>query len=69
MIKVPKGEEALPEIMERLLKMKLRIGRVSLVKPTLDQVYLEFTGRSLRETRGETTEICRRMRHMKRVRG
>jgi ABC-2 type transport system ATP-binding protein len=69
MIKVSKGEEALPEIMEKLLKMKLRIGRVSLVKPSLDQVYLEYTGRSLRETQGETGEIWRRMRHLRRVRG
>ncbi len=69
MIKVSKGEEALPEIMENLLKMKLKLSRVSLVKPTLDQVYLEYTGRSLRETKGETGEIWRRMRHLRRVRG
>ncbi len=69
MIKVSKGEEALPEVMENLLKMKLKLSRVSLVKPTLDQVYLEYTGRSLRETKGETGEIWRRMRHLRRVRG
>jgi ABC-2 type transport system ATP-binding protein len=69
MVKVPRGEEALPEIMEGLLKIKLRIRRVSLVKPTLDQVYLEYTGRSLRETHGETSEIWRRMRNLRRIRG
>jgi ABC-2 type transport system ATP-binding protein len=69
MVKVPKGEKALPEIMENLLKMKLKISRVSLVKPSLDQVYLEYTGRSLRETHGETSEIWRRMRNLRRVRG
>ena len=68
-IKVPKGEEALPEIMENMLKMNLRIGKVSLVKPTLDQVYLEYTGRSLRETQGETGEIWRRMRTLRRMQG
>jgi len=67
-IKVSRGEKALPEIIESLLKMKLRIGRVSLVKPTLDQVYLEYTGRSLRETQGETMEVWRRMRTLRRVR-
>ncbi len=66
-IKVSKGEEALPKIMENLLKMNLRIGRVSLVKPTLDQVYLEYTGRSLRETQGETGEIWRRKRTLRRM--
>ncbi|MFQ5836319.1 MAG: ATP-binding cassette domain-containing protein [Candidatus Bathyarchaeia archaeon] len=68
-IKVSKGEKALPEIMENMLKMNLRISRVSLVKPTLDQVYLEYTGRSLRETQGETWEIWRRMRTLRRIRG
>jgi len=68
-IKVSKGEKALPEIIENMLKMKLRIGKVSLVKPSLDQVYLEYTGRSLRETQGETGEIWRRMMTLKRVRG
>ena len=68
-IKVSKGEEALPKIMEKVLKMKLKIKRASLVKPTLDQVYLEYTGRSLRETQGETMEVWRRMRTLERVRG
>jgi ABC-2 type transport system ATP-binding protein len=69
MIKVPKGEEALPEIIENMLKMKLKISKVSLVKPTLDQVYLEYTGRSLRETQEGTGEMWRRMRNLRRVRG
>jgi len=68
-IKVSKGEKALPEIIENMLKMNLRINRVLLVKPTLDQVYLEYTGRSLRETQGETGEVWRRMRTLRRVRG
>jgi len=68
-IKVSKGEEALPKIMEKVLKMNLRISKVSLVKPTLDQVYLEYTGRSLRETQGETGEIWRRMMTLRRIRG
>jgi ABC-2 type transport system ATP-binding protein len=68
-IKVSKGEKALPEIMENLLKMNLRISRVSLVKPTLDQVYLEYTGRSLRETRGEAMEMWKKMRAFRRIRG
>ena len=68
-IKVSKGEEALPKIMEKVLKKNLRISKVSLVKPTLDQVYLEHTGRSLRETQGETAEISRRRRTLRRIRG
>lgn len=67
-IKVPKGEKALPEIIENLLKKKLRINKISLVRPTLDQVYLEYTGRSLRETQGETEEVWRRMITLRRIR-
>jgi len=68
-IKVSKGEKTLPSIMENLLKMNLRMNKVSLVKPTLDQVYLEYTGRSLRETQGETGEVWRRMITLRRIRG
>jgi ABC-2 type transport system ATP-binding protein len=68
-IKVSKGEEALPEIMENVFKMNLKLSRVSLVEPTLDQVYLEYTGRSLRETTVETGEMWRRMRTLRRMRG
>jgi len=69
MIKVTKGEKALPEIIENLLKMKLKISKVSLVNPSLDQVYLQYTGRSLRETPEGTGEIWRRMRNLRRIRG
>jgi len=68
-IKVSKGEKALPGIIENMLKLNLRISRVSLVKPTLDQVYLEYTGRSLRETQGEAVEMWKKMRAFRRIRG
>ncbi len=67
-LKVSKGEKVLPEILENMLKMNLRMSRVSLVKPTLDQVYLEYTGRSLRENQGETEEIWRRRRTLRGMR-
>jgi len=68
-VKVSKGEEALPEIMESLLKKKMRIRKVSLVKPTLDQVYLEYTGRSLREAQGEKGDAFKRHIMLRRIRG
>jgi len=67
-IKVAKGEEALPNIIESILKMNLKVSKVSLIKPTLDQVYLEYTGRSLRETEGSHEEVMRMMRNIRRVR-
>ncbi|MCP8316780.1 MAG: hypothetical protein H3Z51_07970 [archaeon] len=67
-IKVTKGEEVLPDIIESILKMNLKVSKVSLIKPTLDQVYLEYTGRSLRETEGSREEVMRMMRNIRRIR-
>ncbi|MGB9659481.1 MAG: ATP-binding cassette domain-containing protein [Nitrososphaerales archaeon] len=67
-IKVAKGEEALPNIIEGILKMNLKVSNVSLIKPTLDQVYLEYTGRSLRETEGNREEVMRMIRNIRRAR-
>ena len=67
-IKVSKGEEVLPNIIERILEMDLKVSKVSLIKPTLDQVYLDYTGRSLRETEGSREEVMRMMRNIRRIR-
>jgi len=61
-IKVSQGEEALPSIIEKLLRKKIEIRRASLTEPTLDQVYLEYTGKSIRES-GNGREDVWRMRH------
>lgn len=66
-IKVMKGEEVLPIIINKLVEQKLKINRVSLIKPTLDQVYLEYTGRSLREI-GSSDDVWRMRRILKRAR-
>jgi ABC-2 type transport system ATP-binding protein len=60
-IKVYKGEEVLPQIIEGLFKRNLKVNRVSLIKPTLDDVYLDITGRSLRDFK-ESIENSSRMR-------
>jgi len=48
-IKLPSTEEALPTIFEGISKKGLKITKVSFDKPSLDQVFLEVTGRSLRD--------------------
>jgi ABC-2 type transport system ATP-binding protein len=60
-IKVYKGEEVLPQIIEGLFTRNLKVNRVSLIKPTLDDVYLDITGRSLRDFK-ESMENSSRMR-------
>ena len=43
------GEEASPQIIDIIRARGLHVTKISLTKPTLDEAYLEFTGRSLRE--------------------
>jgi ABC-2 type transport system ATP-binding protein len=48
-IKAEAGEEASPAIIDLIRAKGLHITKISLTKPTLDEAYLELTGRSLRE--------------------
>lgn len=48
-IKLPKTEKALPIIVEGILRKNLQIKEISFTKPTLDQVFLEVTGKSMRD--------------------
>ncbi len=48
-IKLPSAEEALPTIFDGISKKGLKITKISFDKPSLDQVFLEVTGRSLRD--------------------
>jgi ABC-2 type transport system ATP-binding protein len=43
------GEEAAPEIIDILRTKGLHISRISVTKPTLDEVYLAITGRRIRD--------------------
>lgn len=67
-VKVIKGEEVLPGILQRLTSSGIRVRRVSLSKPSLDTVYLEYTGRSLRDVEGSRDEVMRLMRTVRRMR-
>jgi ABC-2 type transport system ATP-binding protein len=48
-IKAEMGEEASPQIMDVIRSKGLHVTKISLTKPSLDEAYLELTGRSLRE--------------------
>lgn len=67
-LKVARGEEALPVILERISTAKGKVTYVSLSKPTLDQVYLDYTGRSLREEESSSDEVWRMRRNIRRMR-
>ena len=49
---VERGEEQLPTILRLLDQGGLAIRTVTLARPTLDDVFLRLTGRSLRESQG-----------------
>jgi ABC-2 type transport system ATP-binding protein len=48
-IKAEEGEVTAPLIIEALRKKGYTVTKLSLTEPTLNEVYLEFTGRSLRD--------------------
>jgi ABC-2 type transport system ATP-binding protein len=51
-IKLPKTERALPAIVDGVTRQGLQIKEISFTKPTLDQVFLEVTGKSMRDEAG-----------------
>ncbi len=48
-LKLPRAERALPAILEGVTKKGFKITEISFTKPTLDQVFLEITGKSMRD--------------------
>ena len=67
-IKLPRAEKALPSIVQGVLNKQLSIKEISFTKPTLDQVFLEVAGKSMRdEDKTETDSGWENIR-MQRVR-
>jgi ABC-2 type transport system ATP-binding protein len=50
---VEQGEEALPGMLRALDDDGIRMESIQLARPTLDDVFLTLTGRSLREDSGD----------------
>jgi ABC-2 type transport system ATP-binding protein len=68
-IKAENGEVTAPFIIEALRKKGFTVTKLMLTEPTLNEVYLEYTGRSLRDTE-ESAEAFRTQRMtMRRARG
>ncbi len=66
-VRVEEGEKATPAIIESLVSKGYRIRSVELVRPSLEQVFLTLTGRSIREEEALDTISYRVM--MRRRRG
>jgi ABC-2 type transport system ATP-binding protein len=53
-IKAQRGEAIIPALVEACTKAGVGLASVSLKRPSLDEVFLEFTGREFREEEGMT---------------
>ena len=67
-IKVKNGEEKAPMILEALLKSGIRVTKMSITEPTMDEVYMEITGRRMRDEEGSREEMFAFRRTLRRAR-
>ncbi len=68
-IKVEDGEETAPIILDAVRAEGHKVTRLSLTKPTLDEVYLEYTGKRLRAEEESSEAIFRQRATLRRARG
>jgi ABC-2 type transport system ATP-binding protein len=68
-LKVSRGEEVLPELVGRLIGGGAIVRRIEMRRPTLDEVFISLTGRSIREEHGSWEEVFRQRLNKRRVRG
>jgi ABC-2 type transport system ATP-binding protein len=67
-IKAEYGEIAAPFIIEALRKRGYTVTRLSLTEPTLNEVYLEYTGKSMRDTEESRENVMAQRMTMRRAR-
>ncbi len=65
---VVNGEETAPAVLDTIRNRNLKATRVSIAKPTLDEVYLARTGRTMREQEGSREDVFRQRLTMRRAR-
>ena len=53
-VKGPRGEALIPGLVDACARSGIALASVSLKRPSLDEVFLEFTGREFREDEGMT---------------
>jgi ABC-2 type transport system ATP-binding protein len=67
-IKSEVGEESSIQIIDLVRSRGLHVTKISLTKPTLDEAYLEFTGRSIREEETNKMDVFKQRVTMMRAR-
>jgi ABC-2 type transport system ATP-binding protein len=51
------GSQCMPKLVEKIREENIEIKNINLKKPTLDDVFIYFTGRGLREENNETQKV------------
>jgi ABC-2 type transport system ATP-binding protein len=67
-VKAAKGDEVAPLIINLIMAKGLHVNKIEVTKPTLDEAYLELTGRSLREQETSRMEMFSQRLTMRRAR-
>jgi len=55
--KLKDASTALPEILRALMSSGIQIRRMEVSEPTMDEVYMEYTGRRLRDAQASSEEV------------
>jgi len=63
------GEASIPAIFEKINQDPVKIGSISFKQPTLDDVFLHYTGHEMREDLGSKEGAARSRINMRRIRG
>lgn len=58
-ITVSDGEKAIPKLLELSTKHKIKINSVNLNKPTLEDVFIHYTGRAIRDESASSKDILK----------
>ena len=67
-ISCEKGGKQLPKIVETINKSHLEIKTIHMHQPTLEDVFLHYTGKAIREENGNRTKNIKQMIQMKQLR-
>jgi len=67
-VKAPLGEEAAPAIIDAIREKGYHVSRISLSKPSMDQVYLEYTGKEMRDQTVDSMQMMAQRVTMRRAR-
>jgi ABC-2 type transport system ATP-binding protein len=67
-IKAESGEETAPMIIDAIRAKGYHVSKIAVTKPTMDQVYLEYTGKTLRDEEATRAEMFRQRVTVRRAR-